>query len=110
MKNFFGIIVLVLAVENLATAVPTRAHATYDYVVVGGGTAGLVMAARLSENPSTSVAVIEAGDFYELGGNRSEIPLFDSAWTGKDPADTNPLVDWDFVTTPQAVSETVARS
>jgi choline dehydrogenase len=32
-----------------------------DYVIAGGGTAGLVLAARLSEIPSVNVAVIEAG-------------------------------------------------
>lgn len=34
----------------------------YDYVVVGGGTAGLVVAARLTEDPNISVAVLEAGE------------------------------------------------
>ena len=33
----------------------------YDYLVVGGGTAGLCVAARLSENPEVKVGVIEAG-------------------------------------------------
>nr|WSZ97967.1 GMC family oxidoreductase N-terminal domain-containing protein [Streptomyces sp. NBC_00857] len=33
----------------------------YDYVVVGGGTAGSVIASRLTENPDISVAVIEGG-------------------------------------------------
>ncbi|KAI5302149.1 hypothetical protein KEM56_000986, partial [Ascosphaera pollenicola] len=33
----------------------------FDYVVVGGGLAGLVVASRLSENPIYTVAVIEAG-------------------------------------------------
>jgi choline dehydrogenase-like flavoprotein len=33
----------------------------FDYVIIGGGTAGLVVAARLTENPDTTVCVIEAG-------------------------------------------------
>ena len=33
----------------------------FDYVIVGGGTAGAVIGARLSENPDLQVAVIEAG-------------------------------------------------
>ncbi|KAJ0103985.1 hypothetical protein J7T55_011002 [Diaporthe amygdali] len=49
---------------------------TYDYIIVGGGNAGNVVAARLAQDPANfSVAVIEAGGFYEtLDGNRTQIP------------------------------------
>ncbi|KAI5867011.1 putative glucose-methanol-choline oxidoreductase [Durotheca rogersii] len=77
--------------------------ATYDYVVVGGGTAGLTIATRLVEQKAGSVAVVEAGTFYELGnGNLSQVPATDYVYVGKSPDDWQPLADWGYVTTPQA--------
>jgi hypothetical protein len=34
---------------------------SYDYIIAGGGTSGLVVATRLTENPRISVLVIERG-------------------------------------------------
>ncbi|KAL8935222.1 MAG: hypothetical protein Q9216_005532 [Gyalolechia sp. 2 TL-2023] len=77
-------------------------NATFDYVVVGGGTAGLTVASRLAADPSISVAVIEAGGFYEDIGNTSVVPGYCTLYAGTDPADTNPAIDWNFLTVPQA--------
>ncbi|KAL9602096.1 MAG: hypothetical protein Q9219_002092 [cf. Caloplaca sp. 3 TL-2023] len=93
------------ALAGLPSALSTSDNTrdTFDYVIVGGGLAGLTLASRLSEDSKTTVAVIEAGGFYEqLTGNVSQIPADDVRWTSKDTSDVNPLVDWGFNTTPQA--------
>jgi len=66
----------------------------YDYLILGGGTAGLAVAARLSENPDVTVGVIEAGK------NKLDDQLVDT------PAMflqmfCNPDYDWKYMTTPQ---------
>ncbi|KAL3430662.1 hypothetical protein BDV09DRAFT_199421 [Aspergillus tetrazonus] len=68
---------------------------TFDYVIVGGGTAGLAMAHRLSEDGSNSVAVIEAGGFYEIeAGNATEVPMFLFNYFFDNGHVKNPLFDW----------------
>lgn len=73
---------------------------TYDYVVVGGGNGGLAIAARLAEK--FTVAVIEAGPFYESVNNQSTVPEYvvDFLSTTTDES-TWAETDWGFTTTNQ---------
>jgi choline dehydrogenase len=64
-----------------------------DYIIVGAGSAGCVLANRLSENPQTSVLLIEAGGADTKREIR--IPL---GWLKLFKSE----VDWDYTTTPQA--------
>ena len=79
-------------------------NASFDYVIVGGGTAGLALAERLAEDTSLTIAVIEAGGFYEEDyGNNSVVPglglIYDATTTLYTQA--FPAVDWGINTTPQ---------
>jgi choline dehydrogenase len=64
----------------------------YDYIIVGAGSAGCVLASRLSENPSSRVLLLEAGppdDAAEIHIPAMMNQLFQSAY------------DWGFQTVPQ---------
>ncbi|GBQ31067.1 alanine-phosphoribitol ligase [Gluconacetobacter azotocaptans] len=65
---------------------------SYDYIVIGGGSAGCVLAALLSENPSARVCMIEAG-------KRDTNPLIHIP-IGFAKMTTGPLT-WGLVTAPQ---------
>ena len=79
-------------------------NVTYDYVIVGGGQAGLTVAARLVEQNAGTVGIIEAGSFYEISnGNLSQVPATAGLFTGKSLYDSQPLIDWNYATTPQKV-------
>lgn len=66
---------------------------TFDYVIVGGGTAGCVLAARLSENLSCTVAMLEAGGRDD--GRWIRIPA------GFSKLLVNPRYNWRFETEPE---------
>ncbi|KAJ7780128.1 GMC oxidoreductase [Mycena maculata] len=66
----------------------------FDYVIIGGGTAGLVLASRLSADPAVTVVVIEAGE-ANVGDPKILIPAqFGHTFT-------NPKYDWAFPTVKQ---------
>jgi choline dehydrogenase len=65
----------------------------FDYVVVGAGSAGAIMAARLSEDPNVSVALLEAG-----GSDRS---LFIRMPTALSIPMNMPKYNWGFESEPE---------
>ena len=79
-------------------AIQTKRRDVFDYIIVGAGSAGCVVARRLSEDPSVSVLLLDAGgpeplpkrDEYELIGSR-----FDWKYrTEPEPAMNNRRIDW----------------
>src|SRR5690348_10703415 len=65
----------------------------YDYIVVGAGTAGCVLAARLTEDAGARVLLLEAG-----GPERTRAMTVPSAW----PENLRSAADWGDTTTAQA--------
>ncbi|EMD59246.1 hypothetical protein COCSADRAFT_41121 [Bipolaris sorokiniana ND90Pr] len=65
----------------------------YDFVIAGGGTAGLVLANRLSESGRFSVLVLEAGPSPE------QVLAYESP--GGNQFIKGSLLDWGFITQPQ---------
>lgn len=66
----------------------------YDFVIVGGGTSGLLIAARLSEDPNLQVLVVEAGANM-IEDSRVKTPALFQALKTTD-------ADWGFTTQAQA--------
>ncbi|KAJ6563077.1 hypothetical protein DFH09DRAFT_1082567 [Mycena vulgaris] len=67
----------------------------YDFVIVGGGTAGNVVANRSTENPKFSVLVLEAG-----GSNEGVIDTIVPFLVGDLLAQPN-IYEWNYTTVPQ---------
>lgn len=74
----------------------------YDYVVVGGGTSGLVVANRLSEDASVSVLVVEQGDSVYDDPTVTDVNGYGLAF-GSD-------LDYAFPTVPQAYANNASTT
>jgi choline dehydrogenase len=74
---------------------------TFDYVVVGGGSSGCALAARLSEDPAVTVCLLEAGpsdvDDQNILQLTDWMALLDSGY------------DWDYLVEPQAHGNSFLR-
>lgn len=67
----------------------------YDFIIIGGGTAGCVLANRLSANPNHKVLVLEAGGKDHWWDFRIHMPAALSLPMG------NPKLDWCYETEPE---------
>lgn len=67
---------------------------TFDYVIIGGGTSGLVVANRLSEDPDVTVAVIEPGNDVRDYPNVNQIDIHSLDYI-------NASIDWRYESGPQ---------
>lgn len=86
--------------EDTSSASPAASSSLYDYVIVGAGSAGCVLANRLTEDPDVRVLVMDAGpDPYNGETNANIRERLEQLVHFQELQDSD--VDWRYLTQPQ---------
>ncbi|KAI1168227.1 GMC oxidoreductase-domain-containing protein [Nemania serpens] len=96
----FSAVLGIQLVPDTTGSLPLRP--SYDYIIVGAGIGGLVVANRLSENASVSILLVEAGEFDD----RAE----DVTVPGNVGQENPSRYEWTMTTTPQEFLDNRTRS
>ncbi|GFQ79428.1 glucose dehydrogenase [Trichonephila clavata] len=91
-SQFLSMILLSMMGQKHTPNTTTEIKDSYDYVIVGGGSAGSVLAARLAEKECVTVLLLEAG---KSPPKVTDIPTTARSFIQSD-------IDWNYSTAPQA--------
>ncbi|KAH1397656.1 hypothetical protein KXW21_005269 [Aspergillus fumigatus] len=84
---------MILSAFILLLTLVTALAPEYDFIIVGGGVSGLVVANRLSEDPNVSVLIIEAGPSVLDNENVTDVDAYSRAFGTE--------IDWPFISESQ---------
>ncbi|KAL7410465.1 hypothetical protein BDY24DRAFT_399921 [Mrakia frigida] len=95
--------------RSITTSAADLDGKSFDFIIAGGGLAGLALAARLSENANMTVAVIEAGTSGEEYGVEEKIDIPGYSYLNSLTGPTSPQ-DWNYQTVEQTFADSKTRA